>query len=208
MKQLPRIIMIIAAFALLSLFFFPLWKITLIAPQYRDGVTLHIYINKIGGATPGTLQNINILNHYIGMKKIVPDAIPELKILPYIVIGLMGFGLLSALINKRQVFLTWVIVFALLSIAGLYDFYLWEYDYGHTLDPKAPMKFPGASFQPPLIGTKNIINFTATSLPHIGGYIAGCSLFLGVMGWWLKYKIDLKNEKDISNAALAYAIDE
>ena len=206
MNQLSRFLMILGALTLLSLFFFPIWKITLVAPQYPDGVTMHIYINKIGGATPGTLQNINILNHYIGMKKIVPESIPELKIFPIIVMGLIAFGLLAAFINKRQVYLAWAIVFIGLSIAGFYDFYLWEYDYGHTLDPAAPMKFPGASFQPPLFGSKDIINFTAHSYPHIGGYLAGISILLGLCAWWFKIKNDKKHEKGNSSSTLTYAV--
>ena len=92
MKQLPRIFMFIAALGLLTLFLFPMWRITLIAPQYPKGISMYIYINKIGGDTPGTLQNINILNHYVGMKYIEPDAIPELKYFPYIVLGMVGLG--------------------------------------------------------------------------------------------------------------------
>ena len=81
MKKLPRILMILAAASLLTLFLFPMWKIILYAPQYPDGVEMHIWINKISGTSPGTLQNVNILNHYIGMKFIEPDSIPELKFL-------------------------------------------------------------------------------------------------------------------------------
>ena len=80
--RLPRILMLLAGVLMISLFVWPMWNITLIAPQYREGVHMHIYINKIGGATPGTLQNMNILNHYIGMKKITPESIPELKLMP------------------------------------------------------------------------------------------------------------------------------
>nr|AWJ66136.1 nitrous-oxide reductase accessory protein [uncultured bacterium] len=194
MNHLPRVLMVLAAVLLISMFFFPMWKITLIAPQYPQGVTMHIFINKIGGEEPGTLQNINILNHYIGMKKIEPDAIPELKIFPYVIIGMIALGLLAALMNKRSLFLAWAIIFIVLAIVGLYDFYLWEYDYGHTLDPKAPMKFPGASFTPPLIGSKDIINFTAKSFPHISGYLAGASVLISLVAWWLKLKLDTKNE--------------
>lgn len=207
--------MLLGALILLFLFVVPLWKITLVAPQYPRGVTMHIYINKIGGSEPGTLQNINILNHYIGMKKIIPESIPELRIFPMIIMGLIGLGLLAAMINKRKVYLTWVIIFICLSIAGFYDFYLWEYDYGHTLDPTAPMKFPGASFQPPLFGSKDIINFTAHSYPHIGGYLAGTSILLALSAWWFKLKSDKKdkkykkdetNENSNSTSTLSYAV--
>ena len=77
--------MALAAICLLTLFLFPMWQITLLAPQYPDGVSLHIWINKIGGETPGTLQNVNILNHYVGMKYIEPESIPELTYFPIMI---------------------------------------------------------------------------------------------------------------------------
>lgn len=170
-----------------------MWKITLIAPQYPDGVTMHIYINKLGGETPSVIQNINILNHYVGMKYIEEDSIPELKYFPYIVIAMMVMGALMAMLDKPKMYLGWAFLMILLAMVGLYDFYLWEYDYGHSLSPTAPIKIPGASFQPPLIGSKQIINFTAISLPHIAGYFAGLSILLATAAWWLKSKFD-KNE--------------
>jgi hypothetical protein len=74
----------------------------------------------------------------------------------------------------------------------MYDFYLWEYDYGHNLSDTAPIKIPGASFQPPLFGRKDILNFIAFSLPHIAGYFVGASIALGFSAWWLKKKNDAK----------------
>lgn len=204
MKQLPRILMLIASLGLLTLFFFPMWRITLYAPQYPDGVTMYIWINKIGGETAGTLQNINILNHYVGMKKIEPDAIPELQLMPYIVILMILLGLVIAWFDKKELFLLWSVALALLCIAGIYDFYLWEYDYGHDLSSTAPIKIPGASFQPPLIGTKTILNFIAKSFPHTSGYFVGLSMLLSTLAWWLKSK--KKNEKIPSGFALAWNI--
>lgn len=178
--------MILAALSLLTLFAFPMWRITLIAPQYPDGITMYIWINKLGGDSPGTLQNVNILNHYVGMKKIEPDSIPELKYFPWVVAGLITLALAAAAVNRRWAFLTWAVLFILLAIAGIYDFYLWEFDYGHSLSTTAPIKIPGASFQPPLFGTKKIINFTALSYPHTSGWIAGLSVIFAGLAWWLK----------------------
>ncbi|WP_235291274.1 hypothetical protein [Portibacter lacus] len=186
--KLPRILIFLAGILLISLFIWPMWKITLLAPQYPDGVQMHIYINKIGGKTPGTLQNVNILNHYIGMKKITPESIPELKYMPPIVIFYIITAFIVGIFNKKWMYWAWLISLILVLSIGLYDFYLWEYDYGHSLDPKAPMKFEGASFQPPLIGRKEIINFTAISLPHIGGYFLGLSIMLGMVATYLKSK--------------------
>ena len=194
MKYIPRSLMIIGALALLGLFIYPMWQISLFAPQYPDGVTMHIYINKIGGTSPGTLQNINILNHYVGMKKIEPDAIPELKYFPFIIGSLAALGLLAALIDRPAFYLGWGLLLVLISILGFYDFYLWEYDYGHDLDANAPIVIPGASFQPPLIGKKLILNFTAYSLPHIGGWLAGVAMVCSFVAYYVKKRIRKQGE--------------
>ncbi|MDF1698440.1 MAG: hypothetical protein P1U56_21495 [Saprospiraceae bacterium] len=184
--KLPQILMVLAGALMVTLFFWPMWNITLLAPQYPDGVHMHIYINKIGGATKGTLQNVNILNHYIGMKEITPESIPELKYMPPIVIFFIITAFLVAFLNKKWMYWTWITLLLLILAIGLYDFYLWEYDYGHSLDPKAPMKFEGESFQPPLIGKKEIINFTAISLPHIAGVFLIISTLLAMFATYLK----------------------
>lgn len=188
MKQLPRLLMFLAALSLLALFIWPMWKIVLYAPQYPDGVEMHIYINKLGGNSPGTLQNVNILNHYVGMKAIEPDSIPELQYFQYVILVLVFLGLVAAVVNRRLAFMAWLILLVLLAIAGIYDFYLWEYDYGHNLSDTAPIKIPGASFQPPLIGVKEILNFTAVSLPHRGGYFFGLGMLLAGIASWLSGK--------------------
>ena len=175
--------MLVAALLLLVLFFVPLWRITLEAPQYPNGITMYIWINQITGDTEYTLQNINILNHYVGMKYIEPDTIPELKYFP-IVVGIMVFlGLLAAWAPSK-VRLGWVVLMLLLGALGVYDFYLWEYDYGHNLSPTAPIKVPGMAYQPPLIGSKMLLNFKAISYPHWGGAAMFASLILGFASFW------------------------
>lgn len=176
---------------LLTLFLFPMWRITLYAPQYPHGVTMYIWINKIDGEEPGTIQNINILNHYVGMKYIEPDSIPELVYFPYVIMAIAFLGLLAAAWNNAKGYLAWAILFALIAALGLYDFYLWEYDYGHNLDETAPIKIPGASFQPPLLGTKDILNFVAESYPHTGGYLAALGGLLAAGAWWMKRRLNL-----------------
>ncbi len=181
--------MLLAIAGLLSLFLFPMWKIILYAPQYPDGVKMLIWINKVGGETPSTIQNINILNHYVGMKFIEPDSIPELKYFPTIVWIMAGLGLVMVFLNKSWGYFTWGMVMIILSVLAVYDFYLWEYDYGHSLSDTAPIKIPGASFQPPLIGTKRILNFIAQSFPDIAGYLAGLSIPLSFLAFWVRRKM-------------------
>ncbi len=167
MKKISRIAVVTVSILLIAGYFLPIWEITLDAPQYPEGLGMTIWINTI----KGDLQTINGLNHYIGMKTIEPDSINELRIMPYILGFLIGFGLISGLAGKKKLLTIWVVIFVVLGIAGAVDFYVWEYDYGHNLNPEAAIKVPGMSYQPPLIGSKKLLNFTAYSYPDTGGII-------------------------------------
>lgn len=184
-KSLPKILMIVAAFLLLTLFVTPLWRITLEAPQYPEGISMYIWINQITGDTPSTLQNINILNHYVGMKYIEPDSIPELQYFPYVITAMALLGFIFGLAGNRKLILTWVVTMVILGILGIYDFYLWEYDYGHNLDPKAAIQVPGMSYQPPVFGSKMLLNFKAISYPYWGGLFLGLSMMLATISFFL-----------------------
>ena len=179
-KPISRVAVALAALLLGLAFAFPLWRIALNAPQYPEGLGLLISINKITGASPQDLNSINNLNHYIGMKRIKPDDIPELRLMPWIVAGLMATGLIVAVAGRRGLLAAWVAVFTLGAVAGLADFYKWGYDYGHNLADDAIIKVPGMTYQPPLIGTKQLLNFSATSWPALGGWATVLALGIGV----------------------------
>lgn len=181
---------------LLLVFLFPLWSISLEAPQFPEGINMYIWVNQITGDTESTLQNMNILNHYIGMQKIEPDSIPELQYFPYIVVFMSVIGVLFGIVGNRKLFLTWTILMIILGVLGIYDFYLWEYDYGHNLDPHAPIKVPGMVYQPPLFGSEWLLNFRATSYPALGSlFMGGSVLFAGLAYFMSKEKKELKNEE-------------
>lgn len=128
---------------------------------------MDIWINNI----TGDVKIISALNHYIGMKHIEVEMFPEFTYMIYIVGFLIGFGLLAAIINRRIMLWSFIGLLVLTGVAALVDFWLWGYDYGHNLDPTAAIVVPGMSYQPPLIGTKQLLNFTAFSGPDIGGWI-------------------------------------
>ena len=188
MQNLPRIIFIIGALALMGTFLSPIWRITLEAPQYPQGVTMLIWINKLGGTEKGTLQNINILNHYVGMKMIEPESIPELRYFPKIIIAMALLGLILGLVNNKKLWLAWGLLLIVLGILGIYDFYLWEYDYGHNLSPDAPIKVEGMAYQPPLFGSKMLLNFNAISYPHYGAIFIAVSLICSFSAYFLRKK--------------------
>lgn len=188
MRTLPRILVAVAALSLILMYFFPLWSIHLEAPQYPEGLGMKIHLNTIKGESRNDIESINNLNHYIGMKRIEPESIPELKFMPLIIGVMIALGLLISFIGKRNLLAVWLVLFIVLGVAGMVDFYNWEYDYGHNLDPHAIIKIEGMDYQPPLIGTKQLLNFTAHSMPDIGGYCAVFAVGLGIVAFIIKQK--------------------
>ena len=185
MLRSSRGILALAALLIAAVYVFPLWHIGLHAPQYPEGLGMYIWVDQITGQKPHDLDLINGLNHYIGMQEIVPDAIPELRFMPVISGALLVFGLLAALLGRRSLLYAWVGVFLLVAVLGLADFWLWGYNYGHNLDPTAAIKVPGMSYQPPVIGSKRLLNFRAASWPSIGGWSLVISVLIGL---WLSVR--------------------
>lgn len=189
--KLSRILTIIASIILILVYFFPIWSISLEAPQYPEGLGLLIYVDKIVGQKEKDLENINGLNHYIGMKHIEPESIPELKFMPLIIAFFIVLGLVTAFYTKKWLKYFWLVLFILVTFIGIYDFYMWEYDYGHNLNRNAAIKIPGMAFQPPLIGGLQLLNFYVTSWPHLGVLIIGLSIILYLISIIIE-KSDLK----------------
>lgn len=192
MSNRSRIIIALSSLLLVLTFFFPLWKIDLNAPQYPEGLGLRIWLHQISGLKPNDLQSINGLNHYIGMKPIEQDSIPELTIMPYIMIFMILSGLAIALFKQKKMVYIWLLLFVILGIIGLYDFYIWGYEYGHNLDPNAPIKVPEMTYQPPLIGSKQLLNINAVSLPSISSFLILISILLIITTIYLDKKKEIK----------------
>jgi hypothetical protein len=179
MSTRARLLVAAASLLLVSLAFLPLWEVRLHAPQYPEGLGLLIRLHTVSGLKPNDLQSINGLNHYIGMKPIHPDAIPELRWMPWIVAGLVLTGLLAAIRGSRRLAWIWLVTFVVIGGVGLWDFWRWEYDYGHNLDMQnAILIVPGMTYQPPLIGSKQLLNFTASSWPAPGAWMIVLSIAL------------------------------
>lgn len=179
-----RIMCFAAGILIIPTLFFPLWRIDLEAPQYPEGLFLLIYANKLGG----NVEIINGLNHYIGMRELHVDDFVEFKVLPYIFAGFTIVGLLVAWWNKRVPYFVFTALFLLFCILAMVDFWRWEYDYGHNLNPMAAIQVPGMAYQPPLIGFKQLLNFGAWSFPDIGGYCLTATALLLIMGAWMEWR--------------------
>ncbi|MRT16134.1 hypothetical protein F3C99_04105 [Vitellibacter sp. q18] len=208
------VIMIIGSLLLLGLFKFPLWNIMLGAPQYPDPLGMDIYIEGIQGVKEFDIQNIDGLNHYIGMKTI-PKAedMWEFDIFPMVIgimaalgvlVGILGF---FAKVNYKW-FLGWFILMSVLGIMGMYDFNAWLVEYGTDLDPKAIMKLLNPdgtpmTYKPPLIGYQKMLNFDVDSWPAAGAYLMALGMSLTVVAFfvgkmeWKKVKIKKNNSSKL-----------
>jgi len=205
MSVTTKCITALAALSLIAVLFFPMWKIELSAPQYPEGLELQIYPHKLGG----DIEIVNGLNHYIGMRTLHTRDFVEFVVLPWIFGILSFFGLLTIMNNRRWFFLLWAGFFFLFAIVAMIDFYRWEYNYGHNLDPAAPIQVPGMSYQPPLIGFKQLLNFGAYSIPDTGGWIfiaAGLLIAFGVYNEIIHMRKAPKNVALIISCALIVSL--
>ncbi len=188
MTRTARWLTLVAALLMASAYVLPLWRISLIAPQYPEGLGMKIRIDNIVGVKENDLNSINGLNHYIGMKRIEPDMIPELKIMPVLLGVLIAAGLGTAALGKRLPLAIWGGTLVAAGVGGLYDYWRWGYDYGHDLADDAIIKIPGMSYQPPLLGPKQLLNFTATSWPDSGGILLVLAGLLVAVALWKSYR--------------------
>jgi copper chaperone NosL len=180
-----RLLLVAAALLLAVAPLLPIWRISLVAPQYPEGMGMLIRFNTIEGAKEHDLENINELNHYIGMRLIEPADMPELRFMPWIVVGLAVAGLGAAAVGRRACLYMWAGVFGASGVAGMADFWRRTYTFGHTLDfAHAAIQIPGLAYQPPLLGVKQIANFTASAWPASGGILIGVAALLTAAAVW------------------------
>jgi copper chaperone NosL len=182
-----RMILVLCAAALTVVLFVPMWRIELSAPQYPEGLVMLIYPGKLGG----NVDIINGLNHYIGMKTLHANEFMEFTVLPYI-IGFFALAFLATALSGSKKLIYFLFAFFIaFAVIAMVDFWRWEYNYGHNLNPDAAIIVPGMAYQPPLIGYKQLLNFGAYSIPGLGGWIfigTGLLLLLCTIGVWRSRK--------------------
>jgi copper chaperone NosL len=168
-----RVALLVGIGALVGAIILPLWKITLIAPQYQEGLTLNIYSYQLVAGNGGQdLAEINNLNHYIGMKPLEQADFFEMRWVPFVLGVFILLALRAAAIGTMRSLVDVLALYLYFTAFSLGSFYYRLYTYGHDLDPKAPMTIE--PFTPVLIGSQQIANFVQSSWPQIG------SIFLAV----------------------------
>lgn len=182
-----RSLLVLAAIAIAAAIFLPLWQITLVAPQYPEGLRLHIYAYKLVGGHGGQdIFEINTLNHYIGMHPIAQSDFVEMKWMPF-AFGIFALLALRAAAVGRMISLIDLgVLFLYFCGFSLGNFAYRLYSYGHDLDSHAPIRIAG--FTPVLIGRQRIANFVQGSLPHSGAALLGLFLVLVLAAIWRSRK--------------------
>ncbi len=161
----------------------PLWRISLVAPQYAEGLTLDMYAYQIVAGNGGQdLAEINTLNHYIGMKPIAQADFLEMKVIPFAIGVFALLGLRAVMVGRIMNVVDLGVLFLYFGTFSLGSFAWRLYSYGHHLDPRAPMTIE--PFMPVVIGSQQIANFVQSSLPLAGTFCMGAFLLCVLLAGW------------------------
>jgi len=104
------------------------------------------------------------------MNEIKKEDFREFIFLPIAMLLFILLGIPVLILKRKLYYYIWTVLFICIAAFSFYDFYMWEYNYGHHLDPHAPIQVPGMSYQPPLFGYKKLLNFEVLSQPDVGGW--------------------------------------
>jgi copper chaperone NosL len=174
---LPRVLILAAAVLLVVSYTLPLWNLTMFAPQYPEGLRLDIYSHTmVGGRGGQDVKEINVLNHYIGMRDLAVEDFTEFKWMPFVLGALALLFLRAAVLGKVAALVDVFVLFTYFGSFSLWSFGYKLYRYGHDLAPTAAVKVPG--FMPPVFGYRQIANFEVYSYPQVGTYLMASVVLL------------------------------
>ena len=171
----PRALIAAASVLMLLSFAAPLWNITMFAPQYGGGLRMDVYSYKLEGGNGGQdIKEINVLNHYIGMRDITVEDFTQFKWLPFAIGAITLLFLRAAVMGEVAQLVDVLVLFAYFGLFSLWSFGYTLYRYGHDLAPTAAVKV--APFMPPLFGHEKMANFDIYSYPGAGSYLMAAVL--------------------------------
>ena len=174
---LPSILMGLAALCLVISIFFPYWNMSLEAPQYPNGLHVQTYINRL----EGDVQEIDGLNHYIGMRPLDQAAQLE-RSLSIVMIGVTALLVVAAIFIHTKWAALLALPTVLFPIFFLADMYYWLRSFGQNLDPTAALSSYIEPFIPPLFGEGYIGQFLTIASFGLGFYLACLASVLVIAG--------------------------
>lgn len=175
--RLPTILLALAALLLIGSMFVPYWRMTLLAPQYPGGLQVQVYVNRMAG----DVQEIDGLNHYIGMRPLEEAAQLERSV-SIAAITVISLLVLSAVFVHTK----WAALLAFpaftVPFVFLADMYFWLRNFGQNLDPTAALSSSIEPFVPPLLGEGMVGQFRTVASADIGLIMAFLSSVLIAVG--------------------------
>lgn len=169
---LTRVLLAVLVIPLALSFTQPLWQISMEAPQYPNGLSLDIYSYKIEGGHEGQdINEINTLNHYIGMHKLERAAFADLDWIPFALGALIVLTLRVAAIGTVRSLVDLFVIQSYIFGFAMVRFVYKLYSFGHDLSKEAPVHVQ--PFTPAILGSKQVANFLTHSFPHGGTALAG-----------------------------------
>jgi hypothetical protein len=190
----PRALLLLAALLVVPVYLFPLWQLTMFAPQYPQGLRLNIYSYKLDGGNNGQdVKEVNVLNHYIGMQELTTEAFTEFKWIPFVVGGMALLFLRSAVHGQMHALVDVTVMYFYFALFSLWSFAYKLYSYGHNLDEKAAVQV--APFMPPVFGYRKIANFEVYSYPGLASYALGGVLLVLMAALFVSWRQYLRNPR-------------
>jgi len=163
----PTAIFATSAFLLLISIFFPYWSLTLEAPQYPNGLTVEVYVNHVGG----DVQEVDELNHYIGMRSMKDGGVLE-RTLSILIVAALALLTFAAIYIHSPVAAFFTLPAMLYPLIFLGDLYFWLWNFGTHLDPRAPLSSAIKPFVPPVLGTGMVGQFKTVAQWETGLILA------------------------------------
>jgi hypothetical protein len=195
----PRLLMLAAVLCLVATYFFPLWNLTMFAPQYGDGLRLDIYsYTLVGGNNGQDIKEINVLNHYIGMHDLTVEDFTEFKWMPFVIGALALLMLRAVVLGTVSALVDVTVLFIYFGAFSLWSFGYKLYRYGHDLAPNAAVNVD--PFMPPMFGYRRIANFEVYSYPQPASYAMGAALLLLVVAFLVAWR-EIRQERKIALVA-------
>lgn len=200
MTEVRRFLPLSAAALFVAALAFPMWRITLTAPQYPGRelpVELYAY-PRLGGE----YEEVQLLNQYVGFY--YPDpvfvdpnfavhpnaiAVPEWTFGPVVFVLVAALSIFVALAptdRKLRLGLTAQLLGTIGVFAGMLAIIQYRlHQAGHSLDPNAPLVGVDA-FTPPLLGSYQIANISGTAWFGTGAYMTMGAIGLLVVAFLLR----------------------
>lgn len=180
------LILVAAAVLIIVSMRYPMWYMYLDSNNFPNGIGMSVWATHPGdpediGQLDGGLKEVNVLNHFIGMKEISKETMPIFHVLPVVLIITAVVCVGAAFIRKKWASLAVVVLLTIISLGGVTALVYNLYSFGHHLDPTAAIKID--PFMPGIYGEHKLAQFTTYSNFYWGTYLLVTAFLLIVAAW-------------------------